>query len=110
MPHKHKTHEETISDIVSGNDVVLFMKGTKERPMCGFSGTVLRILNAFNLNIKDVNILSDVEFKESVKKYTDWPTFPQLYINNKFVGGCDIIVDMYKSGELESLLKEEKLA
>ncbi len=98
-----------ISNLVTNNDAVLFMKGSAEIPMCGFSGLVVSILNKLNLKFIDVNILEDNEMRQGIKDYTDWPTIPQLYIKGEFIGGCDIIKDMYTKGELQALLKEKNL-
>jgi monothiol glutaredoxin len=91
---------------VKGNDVVLFMKGTKSFPQCGFSGRVAQILDYLGVNYKDVNVLDDMAVRDGVKAYTNWPTIPQLYVKGEFVGGCDIVSEMFQSGELEQHLKE----
>jgi|TARA_B100000959_G_C14740511_1_gene524871 monothiol glutaredoxin len=88
---------------IKTNDIVLFMKGTKDTPGCGFSALVVQILNKMNLNFLDIDVLNDNEFKENMKKFTNWPTFPQLYIKGEFIGGCDIVKEMYESGELLEL-------
>ncbi|KJV79361.1 MULTISPECIES: Grx4 family monothiol glutaredoxin [spotted fever group] len=94
-----------IENEIKNNKVVLFMKGTKESPACGFSGTVVAILNKLGVEFRDINVLFDAELREDLKKFSDWPTFPQLYINAELVGGCDIARELYQSGELEKMLK-----
>ncbi|HJD59304.1 MAG TPA: Grx4 family monothiol glutaredoxin [Rickettsia endosymbiont of Omalisus fontisbellaquei] len=96
---------EFIENEIKNNKVVLFMKGTKERPECGFSGTVVAILNKLGVEFRDINVFVNLEFREDLKKFSDWPTFPQLYINGELVGGCDIAKELYQSGELEKMLK-----
>ena len=91
------------------NDVVLFMKGTAASPVCGFSSLVCTILNRLNVEYKDINVLSDPEIRQGIKDFTDWPTIPQLYVRGEFVGGSDIVKEMYESGELQTLLKKEIL-
>ncbi len=98
-----------IDKLVKNNDVVLFLKGSAEIPMCGFSGVVVTILNRLNLQFVDVNILEDSELRQGIKDYSDWPTIPQLYIKGDFIGGCDIVRDMYEKGELQELLKRKEL-
>ena len=93
-----------IDELVKGNHIVLFMKGTKDQPMCGFSAQVVSILNEFDAEFVDVNILADEAIRAEAKVYTNWPTFPQLYVDGKFVGGCDICVELYNSGEMEKIL------
>lgn len=96
---------QDIDNIVKSNEVVLFMKGSKDMPQCGFSATVVAILQKLNKPFKDVNVLESLEMRQSIKDYTDWPTIPQLYIKGEFVGGCDIVREMYESGELQNLLQ-----
>lgn len=98
--------EKTIKD----NPVVLFMKGTKDMPQCGFSATVVQILTRCGVEYKDVNVLADPAVREGIKQFSNWPTIPQLYVQGEFVGGCDIAREMYQSGELQALLKEKGLA
>jgi monothiol glutaredoxin len=93
-----------IKQTIHENDVVLYLKGTQKIPQCGFSGTVVTILNRVGVEFKDVNILADPELREAIKLYSDWPTIPQLYIKGEFIGGCDITREMYESGELAELL------
>lgn len=100
---------ELIDKQVKENPLLLFMKGTPSKPQCGFSLQVVRILNAVGADFSSINVLEYPAIREGVKKYSEWPTIPQLYVNGEFIGGCDIITNMYKEGELESLLKEKKL-
>ena len=95
-----------IDSLVNSEKVVLFMKGTKDRPMCGFSKHVVEILDHLEIDFKDVNILADSEIRQGMKDYTQWPTFPQLYVSGKFVGGCDIIDEMFNDGELEVIFQD----
>ncbi len=97
---------QKIDGLVQGNKVVLFMKGTKNFPQCGFSGAVVQILKSLNAEFKDVNVLADPAVREGVKEYAQWPTIPQLYVGGRFVGGCDIVREMQGRGELEPLLRE----
>jgi monothiol glutaredoxin len=99
-----------IKEQVTGNDVVLFMKGTKEFPQCGFSGRLAQILSYLGVNYKDVNVLADDSVREGIKVYTNWPTIPQLYIKGEFVGGSDIVSEMFQSGDLQTLLTEKGVA
>jgi monothiol glutaredoxin len=94
-----------IEETVSGNKVVLFMKGTKSFPQCGFSDRVVRALKKAGEPFVDVNVLTDPEVREGIKEFSSWPTIPQLYVNGKFVGGCDIVTELDQNGELEPLLK-----
>ncbi len=102
--------QTTIKEVVENNDVVLFMKGTKETPQCGFSNAVVNTLSFMNVDFKDVNVLEDDSLREGIKSFTDWPTIPQLYVKGEFVGGCDIIQDMYKSGELSEVLNAKNIS
>ena len=102
--------KNTIKEVVKNNDVVLFMKGTKETPQCGFSNAVVNTLSFMNVDFKDVNVLEDDNLREGIKTFTDWPTIPQLYVKGEFVGGCDIIQDMHKSGELSEVLKSKNIS
>jgi monothiol glutaredoxin len=95
---------EKIEEFIKDNQVVLFMKGTKEAPQCGFSSQVVQILNSHNSDFSDVNVLDDWNIREGIKSYSSWPTIPQLYVNKKFIGGCDIIMDLERKGELKDLL------
>ena len=95
-----------IDDLVKGNDVVLFMKGTSQFPMCGFSGRAIQILKACGAtNVKTFNVLEDDEIRQGIKGYANWPTIPQLYVKGEFVGGSDIMAEMHEAGELQALLK-----
>ena len=95
---------------VKNNDVVLFMKGTPQFPMCGFSGQVAQILGYIGVPYKGVNVLEDQEIREGIKAYSNWPTIPQLYVKGEFVGGCDIVTEMTLSGELDALLTQKGVA
>ncbi|MEH6646530.1 Grx4 family monothiol glutaredoxin [Sulfitobacter sp.] len=97
---------KTIKDTVTSNDVVLFMKGTKEMPQCGFSSRVAGVLNYMGVEFSDVNVLADEQIRQGIKEFSDWPTIPQLYVKGEFVGGCDIITEMTMSGELDTLFAE----
>jgi monothiol glutaredoxin len=97
------TAQDQIKDTVSKNDVVLFMKGTKMMPQCGFSSRVAGVLNYMGVDFTDVNVLADADIRQGIKDYSDWPTIPQLYVKGEFVGGCDIITEMTLSGELDAL-------
>jgi monothiol glutaredoxin len=99
-----------IKDTVTGHDVVLFMKGTKEMPQCGFSSRVAGVLNYMGVEFADVNVLADENVRQGIKDYSDWPTIPQLYVKGEFVGGCDIITEMMMSGELDALFSEKSVA
>ncbi|WP_010138284.1 Grx4 family monothiol glutaredoxin [Oceanicola sp. S124] len=92
-----------IEETVKANDVVLYMKGTKSMPQCGFSSRVAGVLNYMGVDYTDVNVLADDEIRQGIKDYSDWPTIPQLYVKGEFVGGCDIITEMTLSGELDGL-------
>ncbi len=98
-----------IDNLVKNNDIVVFMKGTAEMPLCGFSARVLAILNHLKLGFIGVNILEDEAMRQGIKDYSDWPTVPQLYIKGVFIGGCDITKEMFENGELQSLLKSQGL-
>ena len=104
------TAQEQIKDTVDANDVVLFMKGTKAMPQCGFSSRVVGVLNFMGVEFRDVNVLADEEIRQGIKDYSDWPTIPQLYVKGEFVGGCDIITEMTLSGELDQLFDKEGVA
>ena len=98
-----------ITDIVEKNDVCLFMKGTPEVPQCGFSLAVSNMLKHLEVKFKGINVLEDQEIRESIKKYSDWPTIPQLYIKSEFIGGSDIVKEMFEKGELQTKLEEKKI-
>ena len=96
---------------IHAHDIVLYMKGSKKLPQCGFSATVAAIMERLGISeYKDINVLADQEIREGIKAYAEWPTIPQLYIKGEFVGGCDIVRDMYQNGELQALLKEKNIA
>ena len=100
--------QEEIKNIVDQNDVVLFMKGTKNQPQCGFSNAVVNTLSFMNIDYKDVDILESDELRQGIKEFSDWPTIPQLYVSGKFIGGCDIVKEMFEKGEVKSLFEKEK--
>ena len=102
--------DQFIDNEVKSNDVVLFMKGTPQFPMCGFSGQVVQILDYLGVPYKGLNVLENEELRNGIKTYSNWPTIPQLYLKGEFVGGCDIIREMFQAGELQSLMKEKGLA
>jgi monothiol glutaredoxin len=95
---------ERIKKEINGNDIVLFMKGNAVFPQCGFSSLVVQILSQLGVSFKDINVLEDDEIRQGIKDFTDWPTIPQLYVKGEFVGGCDIIREMYESGELKEAM------
>ena len=95
---------------IEGNDVVLFMKGTAKFPQCGFSAQVAQILNHLGVPFKDVNVLEDQGLREGIKSYTNWPTIPQLYVKGEFIGGADIVREMFQAGELHHLIHEKGIA
>ncbi|HEY0570696.1 MAG TPA: Grx4 family monothiol glutaredoxin [Enterovirga sp.] len=99
-----------IDSEVKSSDVVLFMKGTPEFPMCGFSGQVVQILNYLGVPYKGVNVLEDEAIRNGIKQYSNWPTIPQLYVKGEFIGGCDITREMFQAGELQQLFAEKGLA
>ena len=101
---------QVIDSEVKSNDVVLFMKGTPQFPMCGFSGQVVQILNYLGVPYKGVNVLEDESIRQGVKEYSNWPTVPQLYVKGEFIGGCDITREMFQAGELQQLLADKGLA
>jgi len=95
---------ESIKNELNTNDVVLFMKGTPDFPMCGFSAATVQVLNNLGIKFNSVNVLDSNDMREGIKKFSDWPTIPQLYVKKEFIGGCDIVKEMYESGELLELL------
>ena len=95
---------DRINKDISENDIVLFMKGTAAMPMCGFSSMVSQVLTKLNVSYKDINILEDAELRQGIKDFANWPTIPQLYIKGEFVGGCDIVREMFEAGELQAML------
>jgi monothiol glutaredoxin len=96
-----------IQDHIDNNEVCLFMKGTPDAPQCGFSMAVSNMLKVLEVNFKGVNVLEDQNMREGIKVYSDWPTIPQLYIKKEFVGGCDIVKEMYANGELKKVLEDK---
>ena len=98
---------ERIEADLKANPVVLYLKGTPVFPQCGFSARVVQILSHLGVPFKGVNVLEDMEIREGIKAYANWPTVPQLYVQGEFVGGCDIIMEMYQAGELQSLMKDK---
>lgn len=98
-----------IQEIINDKDVVLFMKGNKDFPQCGFSAMTSHILNSLGVNFFDVDVLQDADIRQGVKEFSDWPTIPQLYVKGEFLGGCDIIKEMHESGELKELLQDKKV-
>lgn len=97
---------ERLTNDVKNNDVVLYMKGTKDFPMCGFSARAANVLKAAKVDFADFNILEDDELRQGLKIFSEWPTFPQCYIKGEFIGGSDILLEMYESGELQELIKD----
>ena len=100
---------ENIKKIITENDICLFMKGTPESPQCGFSMAVSNILKHLKVNFIGINVLEDENLRQGIKEFSDWPTIPQLYVNGEFIGGCDIIKEMFEKGELQELLKKKNL-
>ena len=103
------TAETQIKETVEKHDVVLFMKGTKSMPQCGFSSRVAGVLNFMGVEFEDVNVLADDAVRQGIKEFSDWPTIPQLYVKGEFVGGCDIITEMTLSGELDKLFEDNEV-
>ena len=103
------TIKEQIKEIINNNDVCLFMKGTPESPQCGFSMAVSNVLKHLKIDFKGINVLEDENIRQGIKEYSDWPTIPQLYVKGEFVGGCDIIKEMFEKGELKKFLEEKKV-
>ena len=102
--------EERIRAEIEGHPIVLFMKGTPQFPQCGFSGQVVQILDYLQVPYKGINVLESGDLREGIKQYSKWPTIPQLYVKGEFVGGCDIIREMFQAGELQNLMREKGLA
>ena len=100
---------EQIQEQIDNNDVVLYMKGNKASPQCGFSNMVSRMLTVLNVEYKDIDVLASEDIRQGIKEFSDWPTIPQLYIKGEFVGGCDIVRDMYSDGSLFEMLDEKKI-
>ena len=101
--------KEKIENLINENDICLFMKGTPESPQCGFSMVVANILKHLKVNFKGVNVLEDENLRQGIKEYSDWPTIPQLYVKKEFIGGCDIVKEMFENGELKKNLVEKKI-
>ena len=101
---------DLIKNELDSNEVCLFMKGTPDAPQCGFSMAVSNILKILEVNFKGVNVLENQNLREGIKVYSDWPTIPQLYVKNEFVGGCDIVKEMYENGELSKLLEDKNIS
>ena len=97
---------DQIKNDIENNPVILYMKGTKEMPMCGFSSTVVKVLNMHNVNYKDIIVLEDPNIRVELSKHSNWPTIPQLFVNGTFVGGCDIAVELHNNGELEKIFSK----
>jgi monothiol glutaredoxin len=110
MTQPHQDVQKWIGKQISGNEVVLFMKGTKAMPQCGFSMQVAQILNQLGVAFKDINVLEDMGVRDGIKAYSNWPTIPQLYVKGEFVGGCDIVREMFQAGELQELLTQKGIA
>ena len=101
--------KDLINNEITNNEVCLFMKGTPDAPQCGFSMAISNILKILEVNYKGINVLENQSLREGIKEFSDWPTIPQLYIKNEFVGGCDIVKEMYESGELKKILIEKNI-
>ncbi len=101
--------ENDIKKLIQDNEVCLFMKGTPESPQCGFSMTVANILKHLNVNFKGINVLENQNLRQGIKDFSEWPTIPQLYVKNEFIGGCDIIKELFENGELKTKLTEKGL-
>ena len=102
--------QNNIKDLIQKNDICLFMKGTAEAPQCGFSMAVANVLKHLDVKFKSVNVLEDQNLRQAIKEFSDWPTIPQLYIKGEFIGGCDIVKEMFEKGELQSKLKEKNIS
>ena len=98
-----------IENLISENDICLFMKGTADAPQCGFSMAVSNVLKHLNINFKSINVLEDENLRQGIKDYSDWPTIPQLYVKKEFIGGCDIIKEMFEKGDLKKLFEDKKI-
>ena len=101
--------EKTIQSTINDNSVVLFMKGTSQAPQCGFSNKVANILNYIDVDYTDIDVLANDEIRQGIKDFSDWPTIPQLYVKGEFVGGCDIVIEMTLSGELDEILEKNSV-
>lgn len=98
---------DQIQNQINAHDVILYMKGNEKFPMCGFSATVVQILKILHVDFQAIDVMQDMELREGIKTFTNWPTIPQLYVKGEFIGGCDIIKEMYQSGELQTLFAEK---
>ena len=101
--------KEKIKNLINDNQVCLFMKGTPDAPQCGFSMAVSNVLKHLNVDFKGINVLEDENLRQGIKDFSDWPTIPQLYIKQEFIGGCDIVKEMFEKGELKKLLEKKKI-
>ncbi len=101
--------KEKIENLIKENDVCLFMKGTPDSPQCGFSMTVSNVLKHLKINFKGINVLEDENLRQGIKDFSDWPTIPQLYVKSEFIGGCDIVKEMFEKGELKKLFEDKKV-
>ena len=101
--------KDKINELINNNKVCLFMKGTPDSPQCGFSMAVSNVLKHLKIDFKGVNVLEDEKLRQGIKEFSDWPTIPQLYINGEFIGGCDIVKEMFEKGELKKILEEKKI-
>ena len=101
--------KQKIESLINENEVCLFMKGTPDSPQCGFSMAVSNVLKHLNIDFKGINVLEDENLRQGIKEFSDWPTIPQLYIKGDFIGGCDIVKEMFEKGELKSLLEKNKI-
>ena len=106
MSTQKQQYQDYIKDLINKHKVLVFIKGEKIMPMCGFSHSVITILNHFNITYYCINVLEDAQLKNEIKKYSQWPTIPQVYINGEFIGGADIIIDLYKNNQLKELLEK----
>ena len=102
--------KEKIKNLIDTNDVCLFMKGTRDDPECGFSMAVSNVLKHLKVDFKDINILEDENLRQGIKEFSDWPTIPQLYIKGEFIGGCDIVKEMFEKGDLQKKFEEKKIS
>ena len=101
--------KDKIQKLIDANDICLFMKGTPDSPQCGFSMAVSNVLKHLNVNFKGVNVLEDQDLRDGIKEFSDWPTIPQLYVKKEFIGGCDIVKELFEKGDLKKILEEKKI-